>query len=91
MKNFTKLFSFMVLVGFLFNSCRNPAYEINVLFDADVIKYKATVLLKDVAGNPLPNTFKATISGTDAAAIYDFSGTRAIPVVNNVITLGVGP
>ncbi|RZK79699.1 MAG: hypothetical protein EOO92_08825 [Pedobacter sp.] len=91
MRNFTKLLSFMLLVGFLFNSCRNPAYEINVLFDADVIKYKATVLLKDAAGNVLPNTFKATVTGTNAASIYDFSGTKAIPVVNNVITLGVTP
>lgn len=80
----------MMLVGLLFNSCRNPAYEINVLFDADVIKYKATLILKDANGATLPN-MTVSVSGTDAASIYDFSGTKAIPAPNGIITIGVTP
>ncbi len=90
MKNFTKLFSFMMLVGLLFNSCRNPAYEINVLFDADVIKYKATVIVKGANGETLPN-LNVAVTGTDAASIYDFSGTKAIPAPGGIIAVGVEP
>ncbi|MGY4382999.1 hypothetical protein ACVWYN_000018 [Pedobacter sp. UYP24] len=90
MKNFTKLFSFMMLVGLLFNSCRNPAYEINVLFDADVIKYKATVIVKGANGETLP-ALTVTATGTDAASIYDFSGTKAIGSPAGIITVGVEP
>jgi len=91
MKKFIKLFSLILCVSFLFNSCRNPAYELNVLFDADVIQYKATLILKDATGKTLPNNIAVSISGTDAAAIYDFSGTKAIFAPAGVITLGVAP
>ncbi|MHA4894221.1 hypothetical protein ACXZ1K_05660 [Pedobacter sp. PWIIR3] len=90
MRNFTKLFSFMMLVGLFFNSCRNPAYEINVLFDADVIKYKATVIVKGGNGETLP-ALTVSATGTDAASIYDFSGTKAIAAPGGVITVGVEP
>ena len=86
-----KLTALTVLIGFVFSGCRNPAYDLNVLFDAAVIQYKATLILKDAAGGTLPNNITATITGTDAASIYDFSGTKAIPVTAGVITLGVTP
>lgn len=91
MKKFIKIFCLMLCVSYLFNSCRNPAYELNVLFDADVIQYKATLILKDANGKTLPNNIAVSISGTDAAAIYDFSGTKAIFAPAGVITLGVAP
>jgi len=87
-----KLTALTVLIGFVVSGCRNPAYDINVLFDAAVIQYKATMILTDAAGGTLPTSgLTATITGTDAASIYDFSGTKAVPVVNGVITLGVTP
>lgn len=91
MKKFIKIFCLMLCVSYLFNSCRNPAYELNVLFDADVIQYKATLILKDANGKTLPNNIVVAIDGTDAAAIYDFSGTKAIFAPSGVITLGVAP
>jgi hypothetical protein len=91
MKNFTKLLSFLLVVAFLFNGCRNPAYEVNVLFDAQVITYKAGLQLTDASGGTLPSNIDVTVTGTDAGSIYDFSGTKKIYAPNGVITLGVHP
>ena len=91
MKNFTKLLSFLLVVVFLSNGCRNPAYEVNVLFDAQVITYKAGLQLKDANGAALPGNIDVTVTGTDAGSIYDFSGTKKIYAPNGVITLGVHP
>ncbi len=88
---YIKLYSFLFLAAFLFNSCRNPAYELDVLFDADIISYKATIILKDANGNVLPNNIAVSVAGTDAASIYDFSGTSQIFSPGGVITLGVTP
>jgi len=91
MKNFTKLLSFLLVVVFLSNGCRNPAYEVNVLFDAQVITYKAGLQLKDANGAALPGNIDVTVTGADAGSIYDFSGTKKIYAPNGVITLGVHP
>jgi hypothetical protein len=91
MKNFTKLLSFLLVVVFLLNGCRNPAYEVNVLFDAQVITYKAGLQLTDANGAALPGNIDVTVTGTNAGSIYDFSGTRKIYAPNGVITLGVHP
>ncbi|MET3112954.1 hypothetical protein AAKU52_000673 [Pedobacter sp. CG_S7] len=91
MKTYFKLYSFLFFAAFLFNSCRNPAYELNVLFDADVIEYKATLILKDASGSVLPNNLTVAIAGADAASIYDFSGTKKVYANGGVITLGVTP
>lgn len=91
MKNFTKLLSFLLVVIFLSNGCRNPAYEVNVLFDAQVITYKAGLQLKDANGAALPGNIDVTVTGADAGSIYDFSGTKKIYAPNGVITLGVHP
>ena len=90
MKLNLKIYSFLLLAAFLFNSCRNPAYDIDVLFDANVIQYKTTVILKDANGATLPN-LSVSITGADAASIYDFSGTKQIFAPSGVITLGVTP
>ncbi|MFP5081201.1 hypothetical protein [Pedobacter sp. JCM 36344] len=91
MKNFTKLLSFLLVTAFVFNGCRNPAYEVNVLFDAQVITYKAGLQLTDANGGTLPGNIDVTVTGTDAGSIYDFSGTKKIYAPNGVITLGVHP
>lgn len=90
MKLNLKIYSFFLLAAFLFNSCRNPAYDIDVLFDADVIQYKATIIVKDGNGAVLPN-LNVSVTGPDAASIYDFSGTKQIFAPSGVITLGVTP
>ena len=91
MKNFTKLLSLLLIVAFTLNGCRNPAYEVNVLFDAQVITYKAGLQLTDASGSALPGNIDVTVTGPDAASIYDFSGTKKIYAPNGVITLGVHP
>ncbi|MEJ2883460.1 hypothetical protein [Pedobacter sp. GR22-6] len=91
MKKLLSLFTFMLFATVLLNSCRNPAYEMNVLFDADVIKYKATLILKGAAGETLPANITVEAAGQDAASIYDFSGTKKIYAPAGVITLGVTP
>ncbi|SEA66459.1 hypothetical protein [Pedobacter hartonius] len=89
-KGYTLITLITLASAFLFNSCRNPAYNIDVLFDAAVIKYKATLIVSDAKGATLP-TLNLTISGADAASIYDFSGTKAIYAPGGIITLGVNP
>ena len=80
------------MVGLFFlNSCRNPAYEVNVLFDAQVITYKAGLQLTDANGGTLPSNIDVSVTGTDAGSIYDFSGTKKIYAPNGIITLGVHP
>ena len=91
MKTSLKLYSLILFVAFIFNACRNPAYEMNVLFDANVIEYKATLILKDANGKVLPNNLNVAIGGADAKSIYDFSGTKQIFAPGGVITLGVTP
>lgn len=91
MKNFTKLLSLLMVGLFFLNSCRNPAYEVNVLFDAQVITYKAGLQLADANGAALPANIDVTVTGTDAGSIYDFSGTKKIYAPNGIITLGVHP
>ncbi len=81
----------MLVVAFLFNSCRNPAYELNVIYDAQVITYKATIELVDASGAPLPDNIDVTVTGTDAGSIYDFSGTKKIYAPAGIITVGVHP
>ncbi len=91
MKKLFSLFSFMLFATVLLNSCRNPAYEMNVLFDADVIKYKATLILKDANGQALPNNITVTAAGPAAESVYDFSGTKKIYAPAGVITVGLTP
>jgi len=89
-KGLKLIFLIAVASALLLSSCRNPAYNIDVLFDAAVIKYKATLLVTDASGATLP-ALNISISGTDAASIYDFSGTKAIYSPGGIITLGVTP
>ena len=91
MKTNLKLYSLILFVAFIFNACRNPAYEMNVLFDANVIEYKATLVLKDANGKVLPNNLNVAIAGPDAKSIYDFSGYKQVFAPGGVITLGVTP
>jgi len=79
-----------ILLSIVLNSCRSPAYNIDVLFDAAIIKYKATLLVTDLNGTNLPN-LNLSITGPDAASIYDFSGTKAVYSPGGIITLGVTP
>jgi hypothetical protein len=64
---------------------------VNVLFDAQVITYKAGLQLTDANGGTLPANIDVTVTGTDAGSIYDFSGTKKIYAPNGIITLGVHP
>ncbi|WP_285009732.1 hypothetical protein [Pedobacter faecalis] len=91
MKNLTKIFTFLLAAVCLFNSCKNPASEMNIIFDADVIKYKATLILKSSTGEELPSNINVTVEGQDAASIYDFSGTKKIYAPAGIVTIGVTP
>ncbi|WP_256003375.1 hypothetical protein [Pedobacter deserti] len=91
MKNLTKILTFLLAAVCLFNSCKNPASEMNIIFDADVIKYKATLILKTSTGGSLPDNVNITVEGPDAAGIYDFSGTKKIYAPAGIVTIGVAP
>jgi hypothetical protein len=91
MRTFFKLFSFVFAAVFLLNGCKNPAENLNVLFDADVIKYKATFILSNADGTALPTNIAVSVNGPDAASIYDFSGSKTIFSPAGVITIGVAP
>ena len=96
MKKILSLFSFMLFATVLLNSCRNPAYEMNVLFDAEFIKYSVALSMRGANGEALPNNISVTIEGDDAASIYDYTGTKAIKVAKvnadlAVSTIGVTP
>ncbi|MBE9599597.1 hypothetical protein [Pedobacter sp. MC2016-24] len=91
MRTFFKLFSFVLALGFVFNSCKNPADNLNILVDADIIKYKATFILSTSDGTAIPNDITVTATGTDAGSIYDFSGSKKIYAPAGVATIGVAP
>jgi len=78
----------MLIVGFLFNSCRNPAYNIDVTVDANIMNYKATLLVSDVNG-AVPAGLTVSVTGQDAAKVYDFSATKAIYAPGGIVTLGI--
>lgn len=91
MRTFFKLFSFIIALGFVFNSCKNPADNLNILVDADIIKYKATFILATADGSAIPNDITVTAAGQDAGVIYDFSGSKKIFAPSGVATIGVAP
>ena len=78
----------MLLTGFFFNSCKNPTDDIEILFDASVIKYKASLMVNGASGETIPG-LTAQVTGADAANIYDFAGTKALFSPGGIITMGV--
>ena len=88
MKNFFKTLSFVLIVGFLFNSCRNPAYNIDVLMDANIMNYKATFIVSDAVSG-VPAGLTVSVNGQDAAKVYDFSATKAIYAPGGIATIGI--
>lgn len=88
MKKLIKVLSFLVLTGFLFNSCKNPTDDIELVFDASVINYKTAIMVVSSTGETLP-PLEVTLTGADKDNIYDFSGVKLPFAPSGVVTLGV--
>ncbi|MCD0486836.1 hypothetical protein LPB86_01260 [Pedobacter sp. MC2016-14] len=89
MKKIFTLLSVMLFTGFFFNSCKNPTDDIEVLFDASVINYKASIMVVGSTGETLPTSLTVTLTGADKDYIYDFSGDKTPYAPGGIITLGV--
>jgi hypothetical protein len=79
----------MLLVG---ASCTKPTQDIKVVVDTNVIKYSALVHVVDAAnGSNPPANLSLTISGQDAASIYEISGKKNYTISSGNISLGPTP
>lgn len=83
-----------ILLGMLLLSaaaCKNPTTGIKVTVDMNIIKYSALVRTTDITtGLVVPGT-TMTITGTNAASIYEISGKQVYTVADGNITLGLDP
>lgn len=87
---------YFILVGalistMLFSQCADPlkGFELNV--STDVIHYTTLIQVKDANGNAVGNNVTATISGRDAASIYNLAGEKTFTLNGGILGLGVHP
>ena len=80
----------LVLLGL--TACTKPTENIKIVLDTDIIKYTAMVNVTDgQTGNPAPSDAIITITGSNAADIYELSGKKEIRLAQGMVTIGLRP
>jgi len=87
---------YFILVGalistMLFSQCADPlkGFELNV--STDVIHYSTLIQVRDANGNAVGSDVTATISGRDAASIYNLAGEKKFTLTGGILGLGIHP
>lgn len=87
---------YFILVGalistMLFSQCADPlkGFELNV--STDVIHYTTLIQVKDANGGSVGNDITVSITGRDAASIYNLAGTKEFKLNAGILGLGVNP
>ncbi|TCK84936.1 hypothetical protein [Albibacterium bauzanense] len=87
---------YFILVGalistMLFSQCADPlkGFELNV--STDVIHYTTLIQVKDANGGSVGNDITVTITGRDAASIYNLAGEKQFALSSGILGLGVTP
>lgn len=80
------------LVMLTLSACKKPTENIKIILDTDVIKNTAMINVTDAqTGNPAPSSATISISGEQAADIYELSGKKDIKLNNGMVTIGLRP
>ena len=89
----SKLYSIIFAAALAFSSlqCTNPIKDIEVVVNADVIRYSAVLELRDLSGNPIPTGLNVTVSGADKDAVYDLGGLKELSIVDGTVSVGIDP
>jgi hypothetical protein len=80
------------LMGMLCFGCIKPTQDIKIVVNTNVIKYSALIHVTD-ADNPgfAPPDLTLTLSGQNAADIYEIAGNKNFAIVDGIIAIGPGP
>lgn len=71
-------------------ACKNPAEDVKVVVDMNIMKYSALLHIGDTNG-ATPQNISVAIGGASANDIYEISGKKVFTVKDGVITLGLSP
>jgi hypothetical protein len=76
----------------LVSACKKPTENIKIVVDTNIIKYTVLIHVTDKS-NPAtpPKNATITITGADAANIYELSGKKQFKLAGGIITIGPGP
>ncbi|GGH69412.1 hypothetical protein HNQ91_002804 [Filimonas zeae] len=71
--------------------CTKPTKDFIINVNSDIITYKATFDFTDARTGRAPAGLTVSLTGADAAVIYDYSGTKALKLLDGRVTVGVHP
>jgi hypothetical protein len=78
------------LLGLATISCDKVTDDLDIIVNSDVIRYNVLVQVDNANGGQ-PNDLQISVSGKDAAHIYDAAGNKDLIINNGIISLGVHP
>ncbi|RXK87335.1 hypothetical protein [Filimonas effusa] len=82
----------IVSVSIITWCCTKPTKDFVVNISSNIINYKATVQFVDAQTGAVPAGLAVALDGTNAAVIYDYSGTKQLQVSSaGLLTVGVDP
>jgi hypothetical protein len=90
MKKNLRVFLAAGLIGLFSTSCDKVTQDLDLIVNADVIRYSVLVQVTEPSG-ALPTNLSISVTGEDAAAIYDIAGNKNLIISNGIISLGVHP
>jgi hypothetical protein len=90
MKKNLRVFLAAGLIGLFSTSCDKVTQDLDLIVNADVIRYSVLLQVTEPSG-ALPANLSISVTGEDANAIYDISGNKDLVISNGMITLGVHP
>jgi hypothetical protein len=71
-------------------SCNKAKENIDILINANVIRYTVLVEIKEFSGQ-IPGKLIISVTGEDAGVVYDITGKKDLQLNNGMITLGITP
>lgn len=71
--------------------CTKPTKDFIINVNSNIISYTATFDFTDARTGTIPPGLSVALAGTDAAVIYDYSGTKELKLLNGKVTVGVHP
>ncbi|WP_069658197.1 hypothetical protein [Arcticibacter eurypsychrophilus] len=75
----------------VFTACKNPTDDITLIITPNIFNYTTAIKVDDASGNALPTGLVVEITGPDAGAVYNTSGTRSFIVQEGYIYMGIDP
>lgn len=90
-RKFYSWFLGLAIVGLIFSHCKNPLDDVEIAVDSNIFKYTTLLEVNSTSGNPIGTNATVTITGTDAAKIYNLDGRRSFQINGGILGLAVAP